>query len=124
MSRAVKSNDNYLSRVLKHIPSEVVLAYITIEGVLQSAYKNNPHELENILWIVCVALVVVTPLWLYRVERVHRFKQLFLSTVSVVFWMFAIGGPFVYLPWYNPALGAIALPFYTLLVPIITGDAV
>lgn len=124
MSRAVKPNDNYLSRVLKHIPSEVVLAYITIEGILKSAYANQPALLENILWMVCLALVLVTPLWLYRVERVHKLKQLFLSTISVVFWMFAIGGPFQYLPWYNPALGAIALPFYTLLIPIIIGDKV
>ncbi len=124
MARAVKSSDNYLSRVLKHIPTEIVMAYLSIEGVLTTAYQNNPHMLEKMLWGACIVLVVVTPLWLWRVERVHKFKQVLLSTISVVFWMFAIGGPFRYLDWYTPALGSMALPFYTLLAPIILGDRV
>jgi len=45
----------------------------------------------------------------------------FLSTLSLVVWMFAIGGPFTTLDWYHPSLGAVTLPIYTLLVPIITG---
>lgn len=124
MGRTVKSGDSYLSRVLKHIPSEIVLAYISIEGVLQSAYANRPELLQTILWVVAALLLFITPLWLYRVERVHRFSQLVLSSVSVLFWMFAIGGPFRSLSWYDPALGAVALPFYTLLVPILTGKDV
>ncbi len=122
MARAVKSSDNYLSRVLKHIPSEIVMAYLSIDGVLTSAYQNDPAMLQKLLWATCLVLLVVTPLWLWRVERVHKFKQVFLSTISIIFWMFAIGGPFRFLPWYNPALGSLALPFYTLLVPIIIGD--
>ena len=76
MARSVNSADNYLSRVLKYIPSEIIMAYIA---------------------------------------------TLLLSTLSFAFWLFAMGGPFVYMKWYEPALGAIALPFFTLLVPIITG---
>lgn len=124
MGRAIKSGDNYLSRVLKHIPSEIVLAYISIEGVLESAYADRSDLLQTILWVISALLLFITPLWLYRVERVHRFSQLLLSSLSVVFWMFAIGGPFRYLSWYDPALGAVALPFYTLLVPILTGKDV
>ncbi|RME06493.1 MAG: hypothetical protein D6803_06340 [Anaerolineae bacterium] len=121
MARSVQKDDSYLSKVLKHIPSEIVLAYVTVEGILKSTYHNDKATLETALWYVSLALVIITPLWLYRVEKVHRVSQLLLSTLSVVFWMFAIGGPFQYLPWYRPALGSIALPFYTLLTPIITG---
>ena len=121
MARGIKHTDDYLSRVLKHIPSEIVMAYVAIEGVLRTTYEGDSARLETILWIVSGALVFLTPLWLWRVMRVKSLQQLFLSTLSLPVWLFAMGGPFAFLKWYEPALGAIALPFYTLLVPIITG---
>jgi hypothetical protein len=66
-------------------------------------------------------LLLLTPIWLWRVMRVKTLGHLFLSTLSLVVWMFAIGCPFTTLDWYHPSLGAVRLPIYTLLVPIITG---
>ena len=124
MARGVKAGDNYLSRVLKHIPSEIVMAYVSIEGVLKSSYNvkvpQQRETLMTLLWIVLVALTLLTPLWLWRVMRVKRFSQLFISTLSVPVWLFALGGPFALQDWYQPAFGAIILPLYTLVVPIIT----
>jgi len=54
---------------------------------------------------------------------VRRRSQLIISTLSVPVWLFAIGGPFDLLYWYRPALGAIALPLYTLILPIISRSA-
>jgi len=124
MTRGVKTGDNYLSRVLKHIPSEIVMAYVSIEGVLKSSYNIRvPQQREiltTLLWIVLIALTLLTPLWLWRVMRVRRLSQLFISTLSVPVWLFALGGPFALQDWYQPAFGAIILPLYTLVVPIIT----
>jgi len=66
-------------------------------------------------------LLILTPIWLWRVMRVKRLGHLFLSTLSLVVWMFAMGGPFTTFDWYHSSLGAVTLPIYTLLVPIITG---
>ena len=124
MSRTVNRSDDYLSRVLKYIPSEIVMAYITIEGVLRTSY--NPAvwaERQMLLKLslgVAATLTITTPLWLYRVMRVRRGTQILLSTLSVPVWLFAMGGPFVLLDWYEPAFGAIVLPLYTLIVPIIS----
>jgi hypothetical protein len=124
MARAVNVSDNYLSRVLKHIPSEIVMAYVAIDGVLRTTYRPSvPQDREmllKLLWIVFGALTVLTPLWLWRVMRVKRLTQLFISTLSVPVWLFALGGPFTLLDWYQPAFGAIVLPLYTLIVPIVT----
>jgi len=124
MARTIKSADNYMSRVLKHIPSEIVMAYISIDGVLRTSYNPNlwadRQILLKLLWIVTATLTILTPLWLYRVMGVKHLSQLFISTLSVPVWLFALGGPFVLLDWYEPAFGAIVLPFYTLIVPIIT----
>ena len=124
MSRTVNRSDDYLSRVLKYIPSEIVMAYIAIEGVLRTSY--NPAvwaERQMLLKLslgVAATLTIITPFWLYRVMRVRRGTQILISTLSVPVWLFAMGGPFVLLDWYEPAFGAIVLPLYTLIVPIIS----
>ncbi len=124
MVRAIKTTDDYMSQVLKHIPTEIVMAYVAIDGVLRTTYRIGvPHEREmllKLLWIVAAALTVITPFWLWRVMRVKRFEQLFISTLSVPVWLFALGGPFAFQSWYKPALGAVVLPLYTLIVPIIS----
>jgi len=127
MTRTVKSADDYMSRLLKHIPSEIVMAYIAIDGVLRTSYNPNVwserQTLLRLLWIVLATLTVITPLWLWRVMRVRRPGQLFISTLSVPVWLFALGGPFALLDWYEPAFGAIVLPLYTLIVPILSRSA-
>lgn len=123
MTRTIKKTDTYMSRVLKHIPSEIVMAYVAIDGVLRTCYNPNLWADRQVLWklswIIAATLTIITPLWLYRVMRVRRTPQLIISTVSVPVWLFALGGPFALLDWYRPALGAIALPLYTLILPII-----
>ena len=127
MTRTVNRADTYLSRVLKYIPSEIVMAYISIDGMLRTCYNPNlwadRQMLLKLLWIVSAILTAITPLWLWRVMRVRRFSQLFISTISVPVWLFALGGPFSLLGWYRPALGAIVLPLYTLILPIISRSA-
>jgi hypothetical protein len=127
MTRTVNRADNYLSRVLKYIPSEIVMAYISMDGILRTCYNPNlwadRQMLLKLLWIISAILTVLTPLWLWRVMRVRRLSQLFISTISVPVWLFALGGPFALLDWYRPALGAIALPLYTLILPIISRSA-
>ncbi len=122
MTREINSQDGYLSRLLKYIPSEIVMVYIAVEGVLRGAYTATPERLQISLWVLTGALLILTPLWLWRVMRIKRLGHLFLSTISLAVWMFAIGGPFTMLDWYSPSLGGVALPLYTLLVPIITGS--
>ena len=127
MTRTVNRADNYMSRVLKYIPSEIVVAYISMDGMLRTCYNPNlwadRQILLKLLWIISAILTVLTPLWLWRVMRVRRLSQLFISTISVPVWLFALGGPFVLLDWYRPALGAIVLPLYTLILPIISRSA-
>ena len=124
MTRTIKSADDYLSRVLKHIPSEIVMAYVAIDGILRTSYDPNIRSerqtLQMLLWITLGILTVITPLWLLRVMGVRRPSQLFISTLSIPVWLFALGGPFEFFRWYRPALGAVVLPIYTLVVPIIS----
>lgn len=98
------------------------MVFVAVEQALRSAYANQPAWLETSLWVLTIGLMLLTPLWLWRVMRVKSAAHLFLSTISLLLWVFAIGGPFVFLNWYRPTLGAIALPLYTLLAPIVIGE--
>jgi hypothetical protein len=103
------------------------MAYISIDGVLRTCYNPNVwadrQMLWKLSWIIAAALTLITPLWLWRVTGVRRASQLLISTISVPVWLFALGGPFALLDWYRPALGAIVLPLYTLMLPIMSRSA-
>jgi hypothetical protein len=118
----VKKTDPFMDKVLKYIPPEIVATYVAVEGALTGAFDPaNPGELAQLrtwLWISFFALLVITPFFRWRVTGVTNIGQLIVTTLSFAVWVFALGGPFAYFPWYMPVLPAIILPFYTLLVPI------
>jgi len=66
MTRTINRADNYMSRVLKHIPSEIVMAYVAIDGVLRTSYNPNVwaerQMLSKLLWIILATLTIITPL--------------------------------------------------------------
>lgn len=121
MTREVNQADGYFSKVLKYIPSEIVMVFISLEGVIRTAFAYQPDRLETSLWVLAGVLTFLTPVWLWRVMKVKRFSHLLVSTIALPVWMFAIGGPFTTFSWYNQSLGAVALPLFTLLVPIFIG---
>jgi hypothetical protein len=108
--------DDYQGRLLKYIPAEVVAVYVFLDGVLRSAAPGLPIPI--IRWVVFVALLGGTWLYLQRVEEVSRVQQLLISTVAFVIWVFSLGGPFMTFGWYSPLYGAILLPLYTFSIPI------
>ena len=62
---------------------------------------------------------IVTPVYLWRLERVHKSLQLIISTGVFIVWAFALGGPFAQLSWYTPVYGGLLLSAYTFLIPVI-----
>jgi heme/copper-type cytochrome/quinol oxidase subunit 4 len=111
--------DDYFSQIIKYIPSEAVALYITLYGFVVAAKTQIPFE--TILWIIFILGVVGTPSYLWRITKVKDKTQLAISTIAFVVWVFALGGPFANLSWYNTVYGSIVLVAYTFFVPIIRG---
>ncbi len=42
----IKSEDNYLSKLIKYIPSEIVAAYISLRAIV-STVVQDPNRLNN-----------------------------------------------------------------------------
>lgn len=122
---SVKS-DNYIEQVLKYIPSEIVAAYLFLEGILKSSTKTT----ELFFWIVFFFMLVVTPFYIWALTsekdentgktRKPAWDQIIISFFSFAVWVFAIGGPFASLPWYDSIYGSTLLVLFTFMPPIIS----
>jgi hypothetical protein len=120
ISVPVPKADTYQSRLFKYIPAEVIAVYLTLDGILRTSNVTMPIGI--LLWLIFALLMLGTPLYLWRVANITRKSQLLISAVSFGIWIFAVGGPFTYLSWYNPLYGALLLPLYTFFVPIVKGS--
>jgi hypothetical protein len=113
MGRAIEQENSFLQVLLKLIPSEVIAVFIFIQGIMQRSLV--PHL------VVALLLVAITPVYLYWAGGVRSRPQLWISTLSLVVWIYALGaGPlrFVRPPYYEPWHGAVLLAVWTLVPPM------
>jgi len=113
--------DDYATRVVKYIPVEIVAAFVTIDGILQAATAVA----ESVHWLVFCALLLLTPLYTWRLTTKEglppAYAQIGISIASFAVWVFALGGPFKFLSWYNHAYGSVLLIIFTLIPPFLGG---
>jgi hypothetical protein len=112
--------DAYTERLLKLVPSETVALYLFLDGILKSAMAT-PEQLASLkawLWGITAAVVLLNILYLRRFQLVTDFWQYVIQTIGLLIWIMTIGGPFVYLTFYEPFMGSVALGLFTFAVPI------
>lgn len=109
--------DGYRERLLKYIPAEVVALYLSLTTMLQADTTNVHSAIYG--WIALAFAAGVTPLYLWRIQNVTKAQQLLLSTISLVVWAFALGGPFKSLDWYDASLASLVLACSTFALPLI-----
>lgn len=113
--------DDYSTRLLKYIPAEVVAVYVFVEGLVKQS--SDTSSIQTLLWIVFVAIFFMTPLYLWRVQKVQKWIQLVVSTIAFAVWVFSLGGPFAVLAWYKPIYGAVLLPLFTFAAGILEPES-
>jgi len=114
------TRDGYFDRLFKYIPAELVAGYIFVLGVVQQL--TDAGEIRIFQWLLFIIFCILTPLYLWRVQKVMKVQQHIISLLSFIVWVFALGGPFALSGWYNPVYGAILLPVFTLIVAIIEAE--
>lgn len=110
------TSDKYVDRLFKYIPAELVAGYIFVTGVLKQL--TNAGEIRTLQWSLFLVFCILTPLYLWRIQKVKKVLQHVISTLSFIVWVFALGGPFALYGWYNPVYGQILLPVFTLVVAV------
>ncbi len=107
--------DRYQDKLLKYIPAEVIALWVLMNSNLTAAEKNG----TGLEWVVFGVCCVGTYFYLQRINNVSNQKQLTLSVLCFVVWVFAIGGPFTGLRWYEPWIAGLVMPAFTFFVPMV-----
>jgi hypothetical protein len=96
------TKDEYLGRLIKYIPTEIVGLYLFLAGIIPS--KTSGPDYDS-LWVVFWICLVLTFVYMWRATRSPGGKplwiQVVIATIAFPIWVAAIGGPFVTLSWYK-----------------------
>ncbi len=112
MAREVKTDQDYKSKLLKLIPSEIIAAYILIGGIIPADYKY---------WgslITAVIMLVLIPFYLRRLYDVKRLGQIIYIMIAFVIWIYTLGEPFLQWGIWQEWIGSALLILYTLTIPL------
>lgn len=115
--------DSYRDKLIKYIPAEVVSFYISADLLIRNSTSTTPNK-QLFDWVVFGFLLLMTPVYLCKLQGVKRWFQLFLSTLAFAVWVFAMGGPFLHWEWIvdNRIVGGLVLMAYTFVIPLIDPD--
>jgi hypothetical protein len=115
--------DTYRERLIKYIPSEVIVLYVAIYGIIFFLLGNEPYFSSIAQWIL-IAGVLGTPLYLWKIENVDEWVQLLISTIGFLAWVFAFGvEPVSGFSWYNQVAASLFLPIYIFASPLVDGKS-
>ena len=112
MAREVKTDQDYKSKLLKLIPSEIVAAYILIGGIIPTDYKY----LGTL--VTAVIMLVLVPFYLRRLYDVKRLGQIVYVMIAFVIWIYTLGEPFRHWGIWQEWIGSALLILYTLTIPL------
>jgi hypothetical protein len=104
--------DNYFSRLLKYTPLEPIVGFIVASSMIPASSPGFRS-----LWAVFGVFLLLTFVYSRFVLKV-RFVQTAILMLGFCVWVFAIGGPFVALSWYQRLYGGLALAVFTFAVPL------
>jgi hypothetical protein len=113
MAREIKDVQNYQDRLLKLIPSEIVGAYMVLQGIIPAAQAKWGTT------VISLILMILTPFYLNRIQNVKRLAQLIVTTISFAVWVYSLGGPFQLWGLYQSWIGSTVLIIWTITVPMI-----
>jgi len=108
------AGDDYVGRLLKYIPAEIVGFYLAAAGLI-SPSPGAPYY--NGLWLVFGLGFILVPIYFWittsRQGKPALWSQIILATIAYPIWVFAIGGPFTYFGWYRSSIASVLLVFAT-----------
>ncbi|MBU4603531.1 MAG: hypothetical protein KKH66_01380, partial [Proteobacteria bacterium] len=112
---AKQKGDNYLSRVAKYIPAEILAAYITALGLIKTSDEPNLRWwLYLVFFVLCL---VMTPVYFNLLAEKGEPKklQMVISSVAFLVWAYSLGGFFDEIKLYHSLVASLILIAFTLI---------
>ncbi|HEY1502375.1 MAG TPA: hypothetical protein VGF88_22555 [Acidobacteriaceae bacterium] len=120
--------DDYLDRLVKYIPAEIIALYLGASNVVpNTVWKNEVIA----LWVITAVTTICTPIYMRSATKDFKtqptlWSQVIISSIAFPIWVFAMGGPFevTWPHWYpnNKWIAAIVISFATFLAGIYKPD--
>jgi hypothetical protein len=111
--------DDYWGRLTKYLPVEVIGGYLILQGLLQTAYPEGTTGRIVALGILFLLGGIGTWVVARQVLLVHRRRQIAVSLIGYLTWVFATGGCFAELDWYGPWMGTAAVVIFAVAVKVV-----
>ncbi len=115
----VPTADDYLTKLLKYVPIEVLGAYLFVEGIVTTNLKEGSPELQTWLFWVLVAAIIAAAVYAKTVLGVVRYLQIAVGALGIAVYVFATGGWFATTAWYQDWFSGIALVVFAFLVAVV-----
>ena len=116
--------DKYFDRLMKYIPTEAIAFWIATNEIVKRASDSTPKT--SLLWILFAVGLILTFGWIFKHTeesgKQPAWTQISISCGAFAVWVFALGGPFATLQFYDQMYGSLLLITYTALVPLIVPD--
>ena len=106
---------NYLERLVKLIPAEVISLYLIGKGVIPTEEKTG-----IIVWaIICTIGVLVSRIYGTQSDEDNSIQwgTVVITTVSFLIWLYVIGDAFAPFVIYVPWIGTLMMAAWTFFVP-------
>ncbi len=114
----VPTADDYLTKLLKYVPLEVLGAYLFVESLI-TTNVSEPNELQNWLFWTLVVTILLAAVYARTVLNVVRLSQIVMGAVGIAVYVFATGGWFATMGWYDDWYSGIALVLFGFLIAVI-----
>lgn len=124
MAREIKPNNNYQTKLLKLIPSEIIAGYMAILGIIHSNNANEDIKFITLL-VTSIVLLLLVPLYMIKLQKVKKVLQIIVTSISFVVWIYTIecvnqlNGIFNRIGITHPLIGSVIMILWTLVIPIV-----
>ncbi len=111
------SGKDYLEKIAKLVPSEIIAGYIAIIGFVPSIKIIPPESLKFVYVSAFVLCLIITGWYIkLQAEKGKPYKiHLIVSMVAFMVWAYAISGHVVFPSFHDVAIGSILLVLFSLI---------
>jgi hypothetical protein len=114
--------DGYSDKLMKYLPGEAVAVYTTVRAISLPASGSADADTMRLLSVATLAMLIGTPVYLWRACGVRSGVQLGISTLAFAVWVFTLGGSLFGLS-LEPRAAAVLLVLFTFFAPLLDPPA-
>ncbi len=122
MPRQINDTQQFTDKLVKFIPTEIIGAYTVLASTLNFDMVEAtpvPDSTQNqLIQVVFAVLLLLTPVYLWKISNVRHRMQLLISTISFAVWVYLLGGPFVVWNLYDATVAPVFVVLWALIPPL------